>query len=89
MTYAFQLQLIWYIDYSFVAADAIHKHLKDKLETGLTPVDTSAADVIKEDIHTRCFLSHRRLTAQGIAGRLYEGLKGDYRLVDLTVYSNV
>ena len=32
-----------------------------------------------ENIKTRIFLSHRRLTAQAIAGRLYEGLKNDYK----------
>jgi len=33
----------------------------------------------KESIKTHCFLSHKRTTAQVIAGRLYEGLKDDYK----------
>mmetsp|Transcript_19729 Transcript_19729/g.27515 ORF Transcript_19729/g.27515 Transcript_19729/m.27515 type:complete len:997 (-) Transcript_19729:49-3039(-) len=33
-----------------------------------------------ENITTRVFLSHKRSTGQGIAGRLYEGLKNDYNV---------
>jgi len=32
----------------------------------------------QDSIHTNFFLSHRRSTAQGIAGRLYESLKEEY-----------
>jgi hypothetical protein len=34
----------------------------------------------KESIETDAFLSHKRTTAQVIAGRLYEGLKNDYKI---------
>ena len=38
------------------------------------------ADYYKESIKTDAFLSHKRTTAQVIAGRLYEGLKEDYNI---------
>ena len=49
--------------------------------------DTTAVNLIKfvskttsqEDINTRAFLSHKRSSAQGMAGRLYQALKG-YRI---------
>ena len=34
----------------------------------------------KESIKTDAFLSHKRTTAQVIAGRLYEGLKEEYKI---------
>jgi len=33
-----------------------------------------------EDLITRAFFSHKRSTGQGMTGRLYERLKGDYKL---------
>jgi hypothetical protein len=40
--------------------------------------DTSTTEL--QDTKTDLFLSHRRLTAQVIAGRLYEGLKGSHKI---------
>ena len=34
----------------------------------------------EEDLTTTVFLSHKRSTGQGIAGRLYEGLKESYKV---------
>ena len=33
-----------------------------------------------EDISSRLFLSHKRSTGQGIAGRLFEGLRKHYKI---------
>lgn len=35
---------------------------------------------VMEDLSTRVFLSHKRSTGQGIAGRLFEGLKDKYKV---------
>jgi hypothetical protein len=37
-------------------------------------------EATKESIKTDAFLSHKRTTAQVIAGRLYEGLKEEYKI---------
>jgi len=37
-------------------------------------------NITPEDTSTRLFLSHKRSTGQGIAGRLYEGLKNEYKI---------
>lgn len=34
----------------------------------------------EEDVHTRAFLSHKRSSAQGLTGRLYQGLKDNYKI---------
>ncbi len=34
----------------------------------------------KEDIRTRLFLSHKRSSAQGMTGRMYQGLSAAYRV---------
>lgn len=33
-----------------------------------------------EDVRTRGFLSHKRSSAQGIAGRIFQALRNDYKI---------
>jgi len=61
-------------DYGYAAAEQIAERVAESKKKRATSHEAA------EDIHTRLFLSHKRATAQAIAGRLYEGLKGDYRI---------
>jgi hypothetical protein len=80
LSYLFPI-LTW-IDYSDTVANeiiTIFEEFKKKLESGeVIEDDHDHHSEPVEDLHTRVFLSHRRLTAQGMTGRIYEGLKGDY-----------
>jgi len=42
--------------------------------------EESSPEIAPEDVTTRLFLSHKRTTGQKIVGRLYEELKGDYKI---------
>lgn len=64
-------------DYADHLLDQLLKEVQNQLDKNVATLEaaTKRAQSLQEDLSTRCFLSHKRATAQAIAGRLYEGLK--------------
>ena len=54
------------------------KSIKERVEKEKQRVNSVKTEQRVEDIQNDIFFSHRRLTGQGIVGRLYEGLKGAF-----------
>jgi hypothetical protein len=62
-------------DYKEFVVEQLHAKLLEKIQSSQIMTESHS-----ENTTTRIFLSHKRLTAQAIAGRLYEGFKDSYKV---------
>ncbi len=53
----------------------LHKARRDAIRKKSIAQQVGIKGSDTEDIHTNMFLSHKRSTGQGLAGRIYESLK--------------
>ncbi len=70
---------MWHLNFVGYRDDGV-REIVEKYGSERSAYDNAQSNIITPDekMQTRVFLSHKRSTGQGIAGRLFEGLKDAY-----------